>query len=144
MALKLKMEVEIPENLLDNIMVTAFDGDYGGCWHWAEPYLTDSEDDYIKIAPLDMSDSPAWIEARIRGKEQGVHDLMPNFWVVSWETIRAGMQKIIDGDFSGHEALRRLQGYIQEAVIEDDGSLLDANAVDTIIQYGLFDNEIYS
>lgn len=140
--LKLKMNVDVPENLLSEILVTAFDGDDGGSRFWSEPHPNDDDDDWIITDPFDDSKDPAWKGVRIRHVEQDEDD--PTFWTVSWGTLVQGMQNILDGDFSGHQGLRKLQGYIQEAVIEDDGGQLDTNAVDTIVQYGLFGNEQYS
>lgn len=134
------MNVDVPENLLSEILVTAFDGDDGGSRFWADMCETEDNDGVTYEYPKDGES--AWKEVRIRHVEQADNDF--TYWVVSWGTLIEGMQKILDGDFSGHQGLRKLQGYIQEAVIEDDGGQLDTNAVDTIVQYGLFGNEQYS
>jgi hypothetical protein len=137
MSLKIKMAVDVPENLLSEILVTAFDGDCGGCWFWAEPYMETSEDDWLKTD--DFATDPSWLSAKIIDKE----DSSNGPWTVDHSTLVRGMQQILDADYGHSETLRKLQGYIREAVIDDDGSMLDAYAVDTIVQLGLFTEEVY-
>lgn len=141
MTLKLKMEVEIPRDVLNDIMETAFCLEFGGCWHWAEPAMWSYEDeDWLKTETPHAITSH-WLEARIKDKEAELADR--TYWVVSWETLRKGMQHILDSDYSHAEAYRKLQGYIRDAVIDGDTSMLDAYAVDSIVQIGLFGEEVY-
>jgi len=136
-SLKLKMDVDVPENLLSEILVTAFDGEDAGCLYWAE--VRDYEDG-VRDWLITEFGSDNWLSVQIGD----VEDDSKGPWIVDHSVIVRGMQEILLRDYRGSQALLKLQGYIREAVIEDDGSHLDAIAVDTIIQIGLFGEEVYA
>lgn len=137
---RLKMEVDIPDNLLSEILVTAFEGEDGGSRFWAEP-VEDVEDDGVKYEYPDLYGQARWLEIRIRQVEQADNDF--TYWTVSRGTIRDGMQRLLDENFSGHEAMQKLQHRIREAVIEDDASMIDTDDADTMVQFGLFGDQRY-
>lgn len=120
----LEMRVEIPDNVLAGIMSTAFASDYGACWRWCEPVdgqwlvLDDGEIKCVTVCdPADPGTK----------------------YIVGWDVVQRGMQNIvyIGGD---HSIIDR----ITEAVFDDDAGVLDSGDVDIIVQYGLFEKEIYT
>lgn len=124
---KIKMEVDVPENLLGDLMDAAFDSNYGGCWHWAEP----ASSDWIKT-----DESDTFLSAHIQVKEDGVPG---RAYTVTHDTLVKGMQHILDGKHGDNEHTRKLKESIAAAIIEDDGGMLDSIDVDGIVQFGLFE-----
>ena len=120
----LEMRVEIPDNVLAGIMSTAFASDYGACWRWCEPaadgWLMMAEDEIKSVTVCDPADP---------GTK----------YIVGWDIIQRGMQNIVHLD-RDHSII----GRITEAVFDDDADVLDSGDVDTIVQFGLFDKELYT
>lgn len=129
--MKLKLGVDVPENLLSDLMITAFDGHYGGCWHWSEPY----GDNWLAV----VGDERVWKEANILDTNDTDDDIPSRVYTVNWDTLVLGMQRIVD-DGKLHSLIEN----IADAIFDDDGGRLDSGDVDTIVQYGLFMSEVYS
>lgn len=117
----LEMNVEIPEALLSDMMITAFDGDYGSCWRWCEPH----GDNWFE------GEKDEWRSVLVHETVGG--DDPPKIHKVDWGVLQRGMQTIIHND-RNHSII----GRITEAVFDDDAGVLDSNDLDTIVQYGLF------
>lgn len=119
----IKVRAELTADFLSSILITAFDGDHGGSWYWA--------DTPASIGPPMETDDEAevWYSVKIVDKEcedQTVHK-------VTHAVLAKGIQMLIDeGDDN-----------IQQAVFDDDAGMIDANDADTIVQFGLFERCIY-
>lgn len=131
MNLKLKMEVDVPEELLSDLMITAFDGTYGGCTSYGcfEAVSYDIDPD---------KSTGGWKAVTIRelpedGKPFAEHR-------VTWETLVLGMQRLLNKN----DLRDDIREAIQEAVFNADGGEIDAGMIDTIVQFGLFNQEKYS
>ena len=144
----LKTRLEVTEEFLSDLMITAFDGQYGGCWFWATsqeialgPWLeTNEEADRWLSAKIQKEDElELWAEARDNNpKAEGTAKV----WHVTHQTLVLGMQRILDkneadGGYYGTSAT------IRGGVAEDDAGDIDANIADSIVQMGLFGEEIY-
>lgn len=133
MELTLKMEVEIPEKLLGDLLVTAFDGAHGGCWFWCH-----SDGDY-QINERFVMDDPENVLSIWR-KVQIVTDEEDDAYAVDHSNLASGMQLIMNQPKGKYNKLKALIG---EAVMNDDAGVLDANDADTIVQFALFGEEVY-
>lgn len=133
MTLKLKLAVDVPENVLSDLMITAFDGDYGGCWHWSEPY----GDDWLVTKPTGINSD--WVQATVLDNNDEDEDISSRVYKVDWSILVLGMQRIIDED-KKHPLIEA----IAEAIFNDNAGGIDSGQVDTIVQYGLFMEEVYS
>lgn len=129
MAYTLSMEVDIPEQVLADVMVTAFDANHGACWHWASP----SEENWLKKQGDD------WFEVKIQESDG-------DKWTVNWEILQRGMTVIVSRNHSDSkfEYAEKLRNRIQEAIMNDDAGVLDAVDADLIVQLGLWGKLLYS
>lgn len=126
----LAVNIVLTEEFLSDILVTAFDAHYGGCWYWAAP------------AP---PPSPGWetgdtfwhaVNIEIRYEDPGpkfAHVPFP--YRVTHDTVRKGLQWILD-----HPTRQdRLVG----AILAQDAGELDAPDCDLIVQAGIFGDVVY-
>lgn len=120
--IKVEMEVEIPEEVYSDILITAFDGSYGGVWQagWAE----------FKRSVVDHSDdNEIWRAVTIY-----VPDLGTEF-LVNREVLARGIQRLL-------HAYRYVE-HIGQLIMDADASMIDAGIADSIVQLGLFGEERY-
>jgi hypothetical protein len=117
----IKVERELTSEFIGDILVTAFDGSYGGCWYWCRPagdgWLTvegDSGEDY-------------WKEVEIYEDEEN------KALVVSPDVIALGFQRAIDNNYP----------WAFEAVVSMDAGLIDSLGADVVVQLGLFGEVVY-
>ena len=125
--LSVKAEVVLREEFLSDVMITAFDANYGGCWYWSRP--ADRVDSWA-----DITDNPnVWRRVFI-----DVHDDEESVLHVVDHTILArGMQAVLDAARDGN--------YLELAaqILAQEGGDIDADAADIIVQYGLFGEVVY-
>lgn len=143
----IKVDRDLDKEFISNVLITAFDGNYGGCWDWAKPagrfWLTSEQRD--EPGRMDPDES-YWTAAHIRTKEEtGVASLdarqEKGWFTVNAECIRVGIQKILDQDT--HALIRSdLRDQIYRSVLEGDADI-DADATDCIVQIGLFGRMIF-
>jgi hypothetical protein len=124
--MKLKIEVDIPENVLNHAMDTALTA----LEAWAAPH--DPEDWIIRNPVSGEVDS-----IRVKDREDEMS------YCVRQGTIRLGMQRILDRDPEEFGDYSSLAERIQEAVLDDDTKMLDKDDVNSIVQFGLFGEEIH-
>lgn len=129
------MQVEVPHTLLGDLMVTAFDGQYGGVWRcgWA----TDVE---YHIDKAEKAIDNVWKAVTITTNYDEDLDEWPSPTVkVDWAMLVKGMQLILaDEKYDGS-----LRKRIAQAIMDDDAGELDANDADTIVQMAVFGKEVY-
>lgn len=126
---------ELPAEFLGDIMVTAFDGQYGGCWYWASPNTRDGEWLIVNDEGAKASDQ-IWLEARIQDNEDPDEQ-----WMVNHDVLAKGIERILDGTV---EVGRELLGSISQAVQDTDNADIDALGADLIVQAGLFSEQVYA
>lgn len=155
----IKTKVELPKEFLSDIMITAFDGQYGGCWYWAEPVgrfwlETEQNSDPGKLDPAYSH----WMKAHIRvdldegGTGNPVLDRRDGF-EIDHEGLARAMQLIIDDEYhpnvldsekaTGYQTA--LAGIV--AGLESGGTDagdIDAPFADAIVQVCAFGKVIFS
>lgn len=134
-----KMDVPVSDLWLSYFLDTAFDGNYGGCWHWCEPRQNG------KDAPYEIykDESPGgreyvksvWIQEDNHPENS---DFPGREFKVDMELVVRGLQVLFDG-----EGFKRLKEVARESIVTDEPNL-DANDVDTIVQLGCFGEEVYT
>lgn len=144
---------------VDQILVTAFDGQYGGCWYWV------NEEDWIKHVRIltgeadtqrDDAEGP-WTSVIFRvdpvaAADAGLPGLpVPNVQVDD-ASLAAGVDRVLK-EFAHTETARQIRSaraYEDEQRLENGGRLhdtgpdLDAEAADVIVQVALFGTIVYS
>lgn len=138
----------LSKQFIDEVLATAFDGTYGGCWYWAKPagrfWLTSEQRE--EPGMMDPAHSYYWTAAHIRTEEPtGVAFLdakqEKGWFTVDRVCIGVGIQKILDGD--PHCRVRDdLRDQVFRAVLDNEADI-DSDATDCIVQIGLFGRLIF-
>lgn len=140
-----KVERELSKGFIGDILVTAFDGQYGGCWYWAKPagrFWLSSEQNPDNPEPA----YSYWTRAHIRSQDPiGIASLdqkqEAGWFTVDAEAIRIGIQKILDQD--EHARIDdNLREQVYRSVLEGDADI-DVDAADCIVQVGLFGRLVF-
>jgi hypothetical protein len=126
---RLRGEIELEPEFVSNILITAFDANYGGCWSWAAP----AGDDWLLTEKTD-ADETRWTEVMITDKEE--QEYPPVVHVVTDEQIALGLTKMIE---LGGEWARDAFGWISD---QEDADI-DAEDANNIVQLGLFNELVY-
>lgn len=131
MSVTVQIPVELTDQFLSDVLVTAFDGAYGGCWYWAEP---DGEGAY-QIDPR----RDVWCRVRIveRGDPTEISPASRRHFEVTHELLAAGMEKILRSE------VLPARGDLRAAILEQDGGNIDAGDADTIVQIACFGDLVY-
>lgn len=123
---KLRGKIELDDEFVSNVLITAFDGNYGGCWYWAAP----AHDDWLtkKEAVEDI-----WTKCIVVDKEDGSDG--PQHPVTA-ESVALGLTKMIE---MGGEWANDAFGWISDQENAD----IDANDADCIVQFAIFGAVMY-
>lgn len=155
MSIEITLKKELSDQFVSDVMVTAFDGQYGGCWDWAEPDRSKSSWLEVEHPPsCDHEDLKSqrnctdalWTVAHVKfrdGESTGnktLDSLSADGIKVDAEVIRIGIQRILDGTVQLADHLRE---QISRSVAEDDADI-DSWAADCIVQVGWFGEAIFS
>lgn len=136
---KIEIEVPVTDEFIGDILVTAFDGAYGGCWYWAKsgrldwPELKDGQwaTVYIKF---DTDCCPSPMQRTVYRQMVASGGVK-----VDQETVTVGIARILADE--GYP--QSFRDRIRIAVQNLDAGEIDANDADCIIQEGLFGKQIY-
>ena len=135
----IEAKVVIKKELMESILVTAFDGTYGGCWYWAQwggMGLVKNGDDWEKVHIIfDYEDAPTKMMQTCYS-QLGMAGGVP----VGYEEISVGIARILNSD----EIRDDLREMLLRAVIENDGGDVDADLADCIVQEALFGTQVYA
>lgn len=126
-----KVERTLSADFLSSVLITAFDGNYGGCWYWCSPY----GDDWLK------TDDDDWTNVQIALDEETgipVVDSHSHF-NADHLVVRNGIQMIMSGDLIDDS----IKAYVVAGVLEDDAGNIDSIAADCIIQVGIFGKVVF-
>lgn len=140
-SMKLSIELEVPHNLLSDVMITAFDGNYGAVWQmgWARSngsFDIDSKDHWLMV-PIQVIDEEGEDEDLPYDHRIGV--VQKEQYEVTHKTLVAGMHHLLKDDrFPSH-----LKEIVQQAVLEDDAGMIDAPLADSIVQFGVYGKLVY-
>lgn len=120
--IKVEVEFEFTPDMVDQILVTAFDGNYGGSLYWADVLELKKESH-----PYGRSDM--WSVILIQSQEDGRKHL------VDKESLAQGLKKYIeDGMIS--------ESHLAET-INSEATDFDANDADIIVQLAVFGEVTY-
>jgi hypothetical protein len=122
----IEIKTEVDGEFLSDILVTAFDGNYGGSWYWATPAR-----DAGKWLFFDLDE--LWREVRIEEREAEE----PKTLHVRHAGVLRGVKRILRGNLV-HSSISEA---VASAVRENDAGYIDATAADCIVQASIF-NEI--
>lgn len=125
----------ITTEFLSDILVTAFDGNYGGCWYWCEPH---ESPDIVgrQDSPAQGNHEDIWLSVSVvdnNNKDKGKHG---KTYTINHAILMKGIKAILHDGKMDRDLLVR-------AIATNDSSDLDADWADTIVQYGLWGKEIY-
>lgn len=119
---------EMSEEFISDVLTTAFDGNYGACWYWAEP---------IPGGGWHIDGDGTWRSVEILDREDDDGSQGPS--TVDRDVIEKGIQAILDGELIADY----IKQYVVRGVLGDDAGEIDAEAADAIVQVGLFDEIVY-
>ena len=122
------MTLDVSEDFLSNVLITAFDANYGGCWYWARP----SE---VAGDPWQINEGVWWC-VYIEDRE----DDWEGTYLVNHPVIVTGIQNILDGRVQINDGLFRA---LLTGLREDDAGVVDADVADCIVQAGVFGEIVY-
>ncbi len=144
MSIQIKVERELDDEFVSDVLVTAFDGSYGGCWYWADSKRVDENQGPWGYVSEEEGADWAFVNITLQqGDDTGnkVLDAMMQKGVrVDGEAIRVGIQRIMDGDVGVSDDIRN---HIVRGVLEGDAGEIDAIGADCIVQAGVFGELIY-
>lgn len=136
-------KLEVPEELLESIMVTAFDGDYGGCWYWARPADADWLEVRHRMGRDEQTEDTDWLSAKIVATEEAEVEHDDVVFHVTYATLTLGIQRMLDENVTkGYWSSKAPM--LQQAILDADGGMIDSDLADNIVQEGLFGKQVYS
>lgn len=140
-AVTLDMDIDLSEEFLSDVLVTAFDGDYGGCWYWATPDYEAKGDSAFIIRK--SNDGDVWesitiidvvlSEHRISGEKSNGREKVVQH-VVDHQVIKTGIQRMLDGNW---------RDSILKSLTPLDAGNIDSELADVIVQMGIFGEVLY-
>lgn len=116
----------ITVEMLDSVLIGAFDGGYGASYYWAEV-------EEIRV------NGEHWTEVLIREGDGG-GDEDGKVYTINAENIIPAIQRFLTDD---PPANKQITGYIRQAVQENDPGMIDADAADCIVQIAAFGQLVY-
>lgn len=122
----------ITDEMVDIVLVTAFDGNYGSCHYWADLNRIERYSNGVEW----------WKQVTFTDaleRDEGNGDTKT--YTVNAEQIVTAMQKFLDAN--SHMANDTITGYIRRAVMENDPGMIDGDAADCIIQVAAFGEVVY-
>ena len=120
--IKVEVEFEVTPDMVDQILVTAFDGNYGGSLYWAEVLELKKEDH-------PYGRSAMWSVIMIQDMEDG-----EKHWVDK-ERLARGLKLYIENDMIS-------EGHLADT-INSIATDFDANDADIIVQMSIFEEVRY-
>lgn len=122
---EVRISFELTDEMVDQILVTAFDGNYGGSLYWATV-------ENIKMgpeeAPNGMGSNQRWIEATIKDEDGDRH-------FIGAERIGPALKKFIEDDHIRESCLAE--------TINSEATDFDAGEADHIIQLAIWGTVMY-
>lgn len=117
---KVEVSFAVTDAMVDQILVTAFDGNYGGSLYWAD----------VENIEMLKDESKAWIKATIIEQEGGQRHF------IDGERIAYGLKKYIEDDMISESHLAE--------TINSEATDFDANDADIIVQLAVFGKVTYA
>lgn len=130
--IRMELVKEVSTELLDDVLVAAFDGRYGGCWYWAKPT---GQGWIIQDCGTDKQ---TWMGVEITWEDREADGL--GSVVVDHAVLVQGMQRMLEAT----DLRKSIRETLEMALMQDDAGDLDADISDLIVQYGLFGEGVYA
>lgn len=124
------IELKLGEQFLSDVLVTAFDGQYGGCWYWAEAY----SDKAFAFT------GDRWDYVTIREKVDGEPTQPLKHWKVDHALLAKGIETLFD---TGSKVSPVMRHSLREAVLAQDAGNIDASDADVLVQLAVFGEMVY-
>ncbi|QOC56611.1 hypothetical protein SEA_BITESIZE_41 [Gordonia phage BiteSize] len=144
---KINLDWELTEEFVGDVLVTAFDGQYGGSLFWAS--WSNRTVSLEKIEGPNFT-ADVWTAAWITFDVEESCDDKPHMKMIYSQAMEAGGLKI-DSDMiaAGISGLLAKAGpttrrTVLEAIVSNDAGDIDANIADSIVQYAIFGEEVYA
>lgn len=128
----ISVPVEVSDNFLSELLVTAFDGHYGACWYWCEHVNTDVIGRGQRLAQGDHED--IWVSVTVDDTMNVDEAGNGSRYKVDYDILMRGLRHVMENPDVGD----KLRDFVQTALREGDTGLLDAGLADRIVQLGLF------
>ena len=117
----------ITVEMLDSVLIGAFDGGYGASYYWAEV-------EEIRV------NGEHWTEVLLRQRDEFDEEIQRKVYLINAENIIPAIQRFLTDD---PPANKQITGYIRQAVQENDPGIIDADAADCIVQIAAFGQLVY-
>ena len=125
---------KVSPSFIGDILVTAFDGTYGGSWHWARPY-----EKVEGISAFEINkETETWVAVTVSYEDPNVGGRKATR--VGHGTILKGIRTILDCNSGKFGPAKK---NLAESIGQQDSSNIDADLADTIVQAGVFGEIIY-
>lgn len=126
---KIELSYRLSDDLLTGILDTAH---YSGIEYWGEIIKV------VRTCHTEAQPEGYTVELHIVDVEHDPEDGRAEVWLVDYKTLASGIRGLLEANTNYQiDALRR-------AIAEDDGGEIDSDLADSIIQQGLFDEQVYS
>lgn len=143
--MKVKVSVQLTREFLSDILVTAFDGNCGGCWYWASPdwgFAITPGSSWLEGEPIHIKDGDTnyntlWSKVHIIEPCEVSGQMNDRHFAVTQETVAKGIQQFLD------DPLWNRSAHLYTGVTELDAGEIDADLADSIVQQGLFGEVVY-
>lgn len=133
----------ITADMVDAVLVGAFDGSYGACYYWADLLdikVQKAEDGEGDIDSRFRLRFDLWQEVTIRENEDVADPDDNPIYTVNAENITRAFQEFAKSETPANTSIT---GYIQQALRENDPSFMDADCSDVIVQVAVFGKVVY-
>lgn len=121
----------LSDEFLSDVLITAFDGDLGACWYWAQP----AQDHWLQTVAVPNTRQRLWLHVAIAERDE------PNKGRMVDENVLAqGIRLLLVGKVGIRSDLLE---HLKTGVWEGDAGEIDAEVADCIVQAGLFGQIVY-
>lgn len=135
----INIKMELPEEFLSDILITAFDGTYGWSWEWFEPVGGDWLS--VKKDEGHTSSTNPWMSVRVRLREMcltgdKILDRRDGF-TIGHEDVARAISAILNDEYlnaSEHETARGYREDLAKCVANTEMADIDGPYADAIIQ----------
>lgn len=121
---------DITENFLSNVLIAGFDGQYGGCYYWA---------DNVKISSNNAPDilDEIWFSVSLTVSDDDSNETHN----ITHDSMVESIQKILDETIT---VSSDIYDSIRDGVKYNDAGYVDAAGADVIVQVATFGEIVYS
>lgn len=141
--LTVQLEIEVPERLRSDILITAFDGSYGAVWQFGWARHVETKTDQSVASPLDQ----IWesVEIELTDPSDSPGDKVTSRYVIDHRSIVTGLHHMINGkDKNGRpNTSRKNKELLVQAILDDDAGEIDAVLASAIVECSIWGHVVY-